>query len=171
MLRLTLALLALPLVATAEVVSIPVPDQGWQITLDTPHFAQKAGQKQGPNYVYQANSDKFNLSIYVEPPAKAGGNKECYEHYWALASRNPLISKPTVKVSNTDKYYRVEYDLSIGGGLAHKNVNYYFLSNGKWVDIHISIIDAKKEDAAIFAAFDKGLSYGPLKPGGEPKEK
>jgi len=156
---LPLFLLVLPVLSFADAVSIPIPSQGWSINLDAPPFSRKQGQQDGSNYIYRANSDRFNLSIFVEPQAKPGGSKECYEFYWPQASRNPLISKPTVKVSNTDKFYRVEYDVA-SGPLTQHNVNYYFMFNDSWVDVHISITHPTKEDAAIIAQFDKGLNYG-----------
>ncbi len=145
--------------ALADTASIPIPNQGWHISLDAPAFDHKQGQQQGRNYVYQATSDRFNLSIFVEPQAKAGGSKECYEYYWPKASRNPLISKPTIKTSNTDKYYRVEYDVD-AGPIKQRNVNYYFMFDGKWVDVHISITNPTKDDDGVITKFDKGLSYG-----------
>jgi len=154
-----LFLLTLPITSYADTVSIPIPSQGWNISLDAPRLARKQGRQEGPNYVYQANSDRFNLSIFVEPQANPGGSKECYEFYWPKASRNPLISKPTIKVSNTDKFYRVEYDVGVGTLVQH-NVNYYFMFEGKWVDVHISITNPTIEDDAVIASFDKGLNYG-----------
>jgi hypothetical protein len=156
---LALFLLILPIPSFADAVSIPISDQGWKISFDAPPLAHQQGQQDGPNYVYQANSNRFNLSIFVEPQAKAGGSKECYEFYWPQASRNPLISKPTIKVSNTDKFYRVAYDVTAGTIVLH-NVNYYFMFNGRWVDVHISVTNYTKADEPLITNFDKGLNYG-----------
>jgi hypothetical protein len=157
-------LLALPMTSLADVVSIPIPNQDWKITIDAPPLAGKREQQEGPNYVFGAKSGNFSISIFVEPPAKQGGSKECQEHYWSLSSRNPMISKPTVKTSNTDRYYRVEYDIVVPDAgnktITQRNVNYYFAFNNKWVDIHISMIAPAKKDEATFAAFEKGLTYG-----------
>ena len=155
----TLLLLILPISSFAVPVSIPIPNQEWSISLEAPTFAHGHGQQEGANYVYRANSNRFNLSIFVEPQAKDGGSKECYEFYWPQASRNPLIRKPTVKVSHTDKFYRVEYDIA-EGSVAQRNVNYYFKFDGKWVDVHISITNPTTDDEALVAKFDKGLNYG-----------
>jgi hypothetical protein len=157
------ALIVTGLHAMAEPLSIPIPNQAWSIHLDVPPLAAKQGQQDGPNYVYRANGGRFNLSIFVEPQAAPGGSKECYEFYWPKASRNPYISKASVKASNTEKYYRVEYEIAMsanGKSVRQSNVNYYFQSDGKWVDVHISFIDPAKEDAALIAVFDRGLSYG-----------
>jgi hypothetical protein len=156
---LTLFLLILPISAFADAVSIPISNQGWNISLDAPTFARRQGQEQGPTYIYRANSGRFNLSIFVEPQAKDGGSKECYEFYWPRASRNPLINKPTIKVSNTDKFYRVEYDIA-AEPVGQRNVNYYFMFDGKWVDVHISLTNPTKDDDALIGKFDKGLNYG-----------
>jgi hypothetical protein len=143
-----------------EALSIPIPKQGWSISVDAPALARGQGQEEGSNYIYRANNGRFNLSIFVEPQVKAGGSKECYEYYWPQANRNPLISKPTVKISNTDKFYRVEYDVVVGPQATQKNVNYYFMFEGKWVDVHVSMMSPTKEDDAVIASFDKGLRYG-----------
>ena len=47
-----LLLFTLPVLSFAEVVSIPIPNQGWNINLDAPRFARKQGHQDGPNYIY-----------------------------------------------------------------------------------------------------------------------
>ncbi|HEY1081961.1 MAG TPA: hypothetical protein VGE29_06855 [Prosthecobacter sp.] len=158
-----LLLLASPV--PAETVSVPVSDQGWSIEMDAPAFEKKSGSDQGPNYVYNANSGRFNLSFFVEPKAGGNSHRECFEHYWPMASRNPLIDKSTIRISHTDRYYRVAYDIIVPpkppyGPLAHRNVNYFFAFEDKWVDVHISIIKPEAADAKLLEAFDEGLKYG-----------
>lgn len=153
------ACLSSPLLAVPEIVQAP----GWRITLDAPPIKDRVVEKGPDSLSYQANSGRFNVSIFVEKQAKPGGNQECFEHFWALASANPLIRKPTVKTSHSDTYHRVEYLVATdirGEAVTQQNVNYYFMFDGKWVDIHVSIINPTPEDAAIIAAFDKGLVYG-----------
>lgn len=159
------SLLFLVCPAFAETVSIPVSDQGWSIRVDAPPFEKKTGGDQGPNYVYKANSGRFNLSFFVEPKAGGDSHKECFEHYWPMASRNPLIDKSTIQISNTDSYYRVAYDIVVPpkppyGPLVHRNVNYFFAFEDKWVDVHISILKPEAADAKLLATFDQGLKYG-----------
>lgn len=163
--RCILALLILVSPALADMISIPVSNQGWNIEMDAPPFEKKAGQDQGPNYVYKANSGRFNLSFFVEPKAGEGSHKECFEYYWPQASRNPLIDKSTIVVSHIDQFYRVEYDIIIPpkppyGPVTHRNVNYFFAFEDKWVDVHISIMKPANADAKIIKAFDQGLKYG-----------
>ena len=149
--------------ALAEEIVVPIEKQDWKITMNTPPLAKKMAREVGANFVFQANSGRFNLSFFVEPPAKEGGNKECYEHYWPLAKRNPIIDQATVKASNTESYYRVGYDVTSptkGATVTQRNVNYYFAFAGKWIDVHVSIIDPQKGDEEILAAFEKGLKYG-----------
>ena len=150
----------------AEEVRIPVPGHDWSITLDAPHFDTKRDNGDKDNFQFKANSGRFNISIFVEPQAGGGGSKECYEHYWPMSARNPVIQKATVKASNTDKYYKVDYMIEVaqrGETIRQRNANYYFMFKGRWVDVHISMINPTDEDAAVFTSFDKALRYGESK--------
>jgi hypothetical protein len=58
----------------------------------------------------------------------------------------------------------VQYDIVSefrGRPVRQRHVHYYVAFRGKWIDVHISIIEPSEEDAGIFAAFDRSLSYGP----------
>jgi hypothetical protein len=153
----------LPCRMLAEPFALPISKLGWTIKMDAPAFTEKKSEEIEGDFVFRATSERFNISIFVEP-GKIGGNKECYQYYWPLASKNPRISKPTITASNTDKFYRVAYDIELkgpaGSAVTQKNVNYYFAYEGKWVDVHISIINPTKEDDVVIATFDKELSYG-----------
>jgi hypothetical protein len=59
-----LFLLGLPIPFFADAVSNPIPKQGWNISLGAPPFAGEQGEQQGPNYLYQANSDRSTLTLH-----------------------------------------------------------------------------------------------------------
>jgi len=150
--------LSTPLFGVPEIVQIP----GGRVTLDVPPIKDRLIEKDGVNFSYQASSGRLSLSVFAEPPAKPGGNQECYEFHWQKVGANPLVRKQTVKASHTDAYHRVEYMVATtiqGEAVTQQNVNYYFVFEGKWVGIHLSIINPTPEDAALIAAFDKGLVY------------
>jgi len=147
-----------PLFGVPEIVQIP----GGRITLDVPPIKDRLIEKDGGNFSYQASSGRLSLSIFMDPPAKPGGNQECYEFYWQQASGNPLISKRTIQASHTDAYHRISYVVATtiqGEAVTQQNVRYYFVFAGKWVGIHLTIMNPTPEDAALVAAFDKGLVY------------
>ena len=158
-------LLAFRGTALASAERVEIPDQGWSISFDSPPLSQKEESKQPGEYAFRANSERFNISLFVEKPHGSGNSsKSCYDFYWPRASQNPMIAKDTIAMSETPKYVRVQYDIVTefeGHPIRQRNVNYYFIFRGKWVDVHISIIAPSEQDADVFATFDRTLSYGP----------
>jgi hypothetical protein len=148
----------------AEVVKLDIPDTDWSVSFDAPPLLKKQEKRNGSDYVFQANSGLFNLSIFVEEPKTQGAtHKDCYEYYWPKASRNRLIAKDSVSVKETDDYVRVQYDIVAqyqGKPLRQRNVNYFIFHGSKWVDVHISIVNPTLADAQIFTAFDQSLRVG-----------
>ena len=158
---------AMPLrVATlilAAVVTLPVPNEGWHFTFDTPALKSPQTSKAPQGFAFRANAERFNMSVFVEKPSGAGTtNRDCYEFYWHDAQRNPMIVKSTIAVSEQPKFVRVQYDLETkfeGQTIRQRNVNYYIAYRGKWIDVHISVIAPEPADQKIFDAFDAGLAY------------
>jgi hypothetical protein len=145
-------------------VKVTIPHEGWSITFDSPPLSKERESKKSGGYAFQANSGRFNISLFVEEPHGVGGSHEdCYEFYWPRATRNPMIAKDSVVTSKRPKYVRVRYDVVTefqGRPIRQRNANYYFAFRGKWVDVHISVIAPKQEDEQLFATFDKTLDYG-----------
>lgn len=159
---------ALSMLATATCTTtgaeIPIPNEGWAIEFDSPFFTERKDARKGTDYTFVANAGSFNMSLFVEQPHGNGqSHADCYQYYWPLSSRDPLIMRDTIVASHTEKYYRVQCDTAVQLGDQQgrqRHVHYYFVFQGRWVDIHISIIAPTKEDDAIIAAFDKSLTYG-----------
>jgi hypothetical protein len=143
--------------------TIPIPGGSWYLEFDGPKLSEQNESRKGANYAFKGNSGRFNLSLFVEMPEGVGKTHEdCYRFYWPKASRNPRILKESVLVSRSDKYYRAQYDIRMefaGRPVTHRNVNYYIAFQGRWVDVHISIIDPTPEDDIVIAAFDRSLVY------------
>ena len=160
-----LVAITFPAIAFAENVEVNIPGEGWRISFDAPALSQKQEARRGGDYAFKATSDRFNISLFVEQPqGKGDTHRDCYRFYWPQVSRNPMIAKDTAVTSDAAKYVRVQYDIVAelkGQPIRQRNVNYYIAYRGKWIDVHISIIEPTQEDAKIFAAFDTGLSYGP----------
>ncbi len=151
-------------VAFAGEVKVNIPEAGWSITFDSPPLSEMKESRREGEYAFKANSGRFNISFFVEKPHGTGsGNRDCYNFYWPQASRNPMIAKDSIVTSETSRYVRVQYDMFVdfqGKRIQHRNINYYFVYRDKWIDVHISIIDPRQEDEAIFGSFDKSLDYG-----------
>ena len=142
---------------------IPITGEGWALECDTPMLSDRKESNKDGNFFFGASTDRFTISAFVEGPQGGKTNEDCYHFYWAKISRNPKITKDSVSISHTEKYYRVQYDLAIpfeDRTVTDRNVNYYFVFQNRWVDVHISVINPQKEDEVIFAAFDKSLTYG-----------
>ena len=150
--------------ALTEKTAVNVPDQGWQISFDSPPLSNKQESKRGDDYAFKADSGRFNISLFVEQPRGTGNShRDCYGFYWAQASRNPKIARDTVVTSDVEKFFRVQYDLAVefrGQPIRQRHVNYYIAFRDKWIDVHVSIIAPTPEDQQIFTTFDKSLRYG-----------
>ena len=149
--------------AFAKKVEVKVPDEGWKIIFDSPPLSNTQHSSKPGGYAYRGNSERFNLSLYVEPPEGTGDSHEdCYSFYWPQASRNPLIAKDTILKTQTPRFVSVQYDIVTefeGKPIRSTNINYYFAFRGKWVDVHVSIIEPTSADAKILAEFGKSLEY------------
>jgi hypothetical protein len=147
---------------------LTIPAAGWQIQLEAPPLEDFAGQTTGKNFAFQAaGNGGFNVSVFVEMPrSDRQGHEACYEHYWPLAKRNPLIDQGSVKVSKSEKHVKVEYIIKPPGtanGRENRHVNYYFAHQGRWVDVHASQSPSRDEEGKLFDVFDRGLSLAPSK--------
>ena len=150
----------------AEVDVISLSGQNWHVMIDAPKLDQKREHVGGAvvGNIFMASGGRFNVSLSADSLNRVhGGNKDCFDFYWSQASRDPMIVQNSIKVSSNDKFYRVEYIIEgeFGGKLhRHKGVNYYFVVDGKWVDLHISIFEYTDHDEPVIVAFDKTLAYG-----------
>jgi len=150
--------------AWAEPARFEIPSTEWGISFDAPPLSQKQDRRNGGNYAFRANSGRFNLSFFVETPQGPGAtHDDTFRYYWPQASRNQMIDKASVKIAPGASYVRVQYDIlaDLGGRkLRMRNVNYYIAYGGKWVDVHISMVEPTAEDEQVFTDFDNSLHLG-----------
>lgn len=153
----------------AEIV-IPVISQGWQISFEGPTLMKESPSYEGGGFQYKANAGRFNISVFVEKPAKPmGSNQDCYSHYWPMASRNPMIVAPSVKHTSSKTFERVQYTATgefQGAKFTQANVNYFFAYKGKWMDVHVSVIEPNDGDAQLLQQLDNTFAYGPFSDAG-----
>src|SRR5262249_13675290 len=98
--------------AAAVPVKVDLPKEGWSIAFDSPSLSKQEESRGDGEYAFRASSGRFNISLFVEKPGGAGKtHRDCYEFYWSLAKRNPMIAPDSVQSADTPKYVRVQYDI------------------------------------------------------------
>ena len=168
-----LCLLALtPLPAAAEPFTLSVPRLGWQIRFDGPALARYGGQFDGDDFIFQGTGleNGFNVSAFVETPRGPGAtNQDVCDYYWPKAKRNPMIDPQSILISKSEKFVRVTYAMNLPPEAnrpgekpaVQANANYYFTYQGRWIDVHVSLIPSEKSPEKAFAEFEKSLVYEP----------
>lgn len=167
-----LALLALAALGAAPAVEpfvVTVPDSGWRLTFEAPPLKNYAGQTKEDDFMFQGvGAAGFNVTAFVEAPANdRPGHEACYEHYWPMAKRNPMIDQASVRVTKSDRFVKVAYLIKPPGtqnGKANRHANFFIAHEGRWLDVHISQSPPRPDEDDLFAAFEKSLACGPTKP-------
>jgi hypothetical protein len=149
----------------AESLVIPVVGKGWQIGFEGPTLFTENMEPNEEGLRYKANAGLFNISAFVEAAAvKDGGSKECRDHIWRQASKNPMIQKESIKLWSAENCECVEYTIAgdfKGEKFTQANINCFFTHEGKWVDVHASIVSPSAEDVQLLQRLAKSLNYGP----------
>lgn len=154
--------------AAAEI-KFPLVGLGWEITFEGPVLKKSSVGYQGGAVQFKANSGFFNASLFVEPPpdeAREVSHAACRKHYWDQAKLNPMIDDESVRQSTLEHCAIVEYKITgdfKGQPFTQDNINCYFVHEGKWVDVHVSFIEAKPEDSKMLKKLASSLAYGPIR--------
>ena len=151
----------------AETWIIPVVGKGWQITFDGPVPAMESTQPNEQGLVYRANAGRFNVSVFVEAPAEGGGDsKACRDYYWAKGSRNPIIQKDSVKQWSAPACECVEYqsagEIKGGGKFRQASIHCFFAHEGRWVDVHASVMTPTEADQTLLKNLAQSLAHVPF---------
>ena len=153
-------------VALGTEIRFPIPGQDWEITIEGPVLnkfniaEQENGQIKG-----MANAGRFNVTLFVEPPpagSVVGTHTACRDFYWTQAKRNPHIVEESILFSLKPNCQVVEYRTQgtfQGTPYVQDHVNCYFVHQGKWVDLHASILTPQPEDTAQLKELSKHLRY------------
>jgi hypothetical protein len=152
-----------------EPFKLTIPDQGWTIAFESPPLRQFQGETKGKSFIFQATEQKsFHLSLFVEEPKNKDNTHEaCFNYYWQLAKRNPMIDPSSIKVDKSSKFVKVTYRIKVDDASA-LNANYYFAFQGRWIDLHVSWFPPAAGDEQKLTAFEKNLSYDTIKPNSQP---
>jgi hypothetical protein len=121
----------------------------------------------GDSMQFRGNAGRFNVSVFVEPPpegAKVATNAACRDFYWAKASRNPVIVADTIRKTTHATCEAVTYRSKgalQGTPFVQDSVNCFFVHEGRWVDVHASIISPTEEETRWLDQFAPYLTHGP----------
>ncbi len=154
--------------AFSEVTSLNLPERA-RITFDSPKMSKLKESNENGRYRYVASSvgepdQRFNLSIYVEPvDCKYGKSLEqvarCFmERLDSLPGVTKEADAPSCERTRCD----FMYVLSQRGGdrmIRQLNLNSLFVYGGKWIDVHMSVLNPVAEDAQILARFAASLKF------------
>ncbi len=147
----------------AEILTIPVVGQGWQIKFEGPVLAVESQEYKADGLTYRGNAGLFNVSAFVgAPTGKGGDSKACRDHFWRQASENPMIQKDSVKQWSSPMCECVDYvtvDESQGEKSTQAHTNCYFELLGKWVDVHASVISPTDDDKLMLKKLAESLFY------------
>lgn len=126
---------------------------------------RNVGLKPGSTSSYVMMVDdttKLNVSLYIEPADKCKTSDECRDYI--LKFGNPAwgkfqdLSKAKIGDFSYFEFFRPE-----AGGKPLKMQDMYaqHVSNGYWVDLHISKVLYTKQDKALFETMVKSLKFVP----------
>ncbi|MBI3130930.1 MAG: hypothetical protein HYZ13_06195 [Acidobacteria bacterium] len=150
-----------------ETARIEVPGEGWSLSFQAPRLTQKKQATREGGFQWMANAAPFVISFFAETPAGGPTHQACFDHYWPLSSRNPTLDTRSIRISQSPTYHRVQYDCRgtyQGKPYLQRNVNYFFAFRGRWMDLHVSVLNPSGEGDGIFEGFDRSLNYGPSLP-------
>lgn len=163
--------------APANEIKVPLIGLGWQITFQAPDLRESSLEYPQGTIQFRANAGRFNVSVFVEPPpagVSAGTHATCRDYHWSQAKRNPLIVADSIKQTTLRNCESVVYrakGVHQGIPFVQDSVNCYFVHEGKWVDVHASVIEPTAEDSQSLADFATHLKYGPWEGAkGEPEK-
>lgn len=148
---------------SATTTTITVPGQG-TISFEVPPMNKISETNSAEQYKYAANSGRLNLSIFVEPPKCEGGqtHEAVAKCFTSKIDQTPGIVKSTVSTECVPTYCDVAYlvMLPVGGRTIRElNINVLFVFHGKWVDVHLSMINPTTQDLQSMNQFEKSISY------------
>jgi hypothetical protein len=155
---LVLWLLCCAQAALADELRIPVPGEGWTLKLDAPPMSEVQAAREG--HVYTGNAGKLNLSLHVSKPLCPGGDGDDsrYKCFRSKMANMPYIVSDSVRANTVAGGVQVTYLMEVPVGerkLRAFNLYYLFVKNGKWADLHVSVVQPSREELeSVFKLID-----------------
>lgn len=153
--------------SSAAEIKVPLIGLGWQIAFEAPVLRQSSIAYPQGSIQFRANSKRFNVSLFVEPPPEGttgGTHAGCRDFYWSQIKRDPAIVADSIKLSTRPNCevvaYRSEGKLGTASYI-QEGLHCFFVHDGKWVDLHASIIAPTAADTQLLDELVAHLTYGP----------
>jgi hypothetical protein len=124
--------------------------------------AEAKPDEQSAYFMMSSRSSKLNVSVFIEPIDKCKSSNECRDYVLGLG--NPEwgkfqdLSKGRIKDFSYFEFFRPEVQ-----NQPMKILDMYaeYVSQGYWVDLHISKVLYKKEDHALFEKLVNSINFSP----------
>lgn len=144
--------------------TLVVNGQGLSISFDAPELEKIKEAFNDKAYQYFGNSGRLNVSIYVEGPLCNGvstndGMLQCFESKGFPPPKDKIVEGSYKKIKD-ERFYKAIYDYSLnndGGEFRQRHVNYFILYAGKWIHVHVSLVDPVGEDESLISGFENSL--------------
>lgn len=154
--------------SSAAEIKVPLIGLGWQIAFEGPILQKSSFDYPQGTIQFRATSKRFNVSLFVEPPTESaamGTHASCRDFYWSKIKRDPSIVTNTIKLSTRPNCevvaYRSEGKLG-AASYVQDGLHCFFVHDGKWVDLHASVIAPTPDDNKLLDELVAHLTYGPL---------
>ncbi len=121
---------------------------------------QAKPDEQSAYFMMVSESTKLNASVYIEPVDKCRSSEECRDYVLGLG--NPAwgkyqdLAKSKIRDFSYFEFYRPEVK---GRPLKVLDMYAEYVIQGYWIDLHISKVDYKKEDHALFENLVNSISF------------
>jgi hypothetical protein len=149
--QLVVALLFLVSAALADPIVLEAPGEKWRLKFEGPSVTVADPSVTGYDRVYTGDRGRFNVSLHVwEPDCKGGDSQEnIYKCFGARLQKNPYIIGETVRAAQAPGGVQIMYLMEVpldGRKYRNFNLNYVFARDGKWGDLHVSVLSPSSED-------------------------
>lgn len=152
----------------AASLSLAVPGEGWALKFESPELTKIKEVSNGDGYAYSGNAGRMNLSLFVEKPTCPGGDaiQNIYKCFGEKIQHVPYIVNGSIAAYEAPDGLQVTYLMQVPSGektYRMFNLHFLFARNGKWGDLHISVVQPSKSDLEIVTSLVKSLSFGDAK--------
>jgi hypothetical protein len=137
--------------ASAASNRLPVPGENWAVTFDGPELLKVKETSYAQRYAYIANAGKLNLSLHVNKPDCAGNadSDNLVKCFGEKIRQNPYMVKNSLTTQVMADGVLISYNMEMATGnktLRTYNLHRLFAHQGKWADLHVSVVDPAKSD-------------------------
>jgi hypothetical protein len=136
-------------------VKLTYPGRAWSLIVHLPGFDMQPVGRTMDGVMVEGTNEKSGLviSVSLEKAPRRGDAVACRKYYWKKTRKSPM-PKTNVVLTERGTMAVVEYlipsfmELPIN----QKNFNAYMSHDGVWIDVHLSKVDFRPADAALFEA-------------------